>query len=153
MLERDKAYRLAGRKHRAHSLNCDAEVLRKRREVRFHVEPAGQSEQAVLRLTSVPGLVVERGLRPESLWITYSLADHSLEEVEGLLVSMGFHLDPSFYTRIHNAVIHYCEDTQLRNLRSPERLIKKSNEVYVKAWEHHPHGDHDDTPAELREYK
>ncbi|MDQ5915961.1 MAG: hypothetical protein QG584_1854, partial [Pseudomonadota bacterium] len=24
---------------------------------------------------------------------------------------------------------------------------------YVHAWEQHPHGDHDDTPPEWREYK
>jgi hypothetical protein len=50
-------------------------------------------------------------------------------------------------------VLYFCEDTQMRNLRQPERLIKKSNEIYVKAWQHHPHGDHDDTPAELRDYR
>ena len=38
-------------------------------------------------------------------------------------------------------------------MRMPQRLIKKSNEIYVKAWEHHAHGDHDDTPLELREDK
>ena len=32
-----------------------------------------------------------------------------------------------------------------------ERLIKQSNEVYIQAWDHHVHGDHDDTPLELRE--
>lgn len=153
MLERDKAYRLAGRKHRERHLNCDAQSLRKRRELRFHVLPAGQADRAMQRLTAVPGLVVERGVRPNVLWISYSLVDHSLEEVSELLVSMGFQLDPSIYARMMNALISYCEETQLRNARSPERLIKKSNEVYVQAWEHHLHGDHDDTPAELREFK
>nr|WP_183637858.1 hypothetical protein [Niveibacterium umoris] len=152
-MERDKAYRLAGRKHGVRRLNCDEESLRKRREVRFQRLPEGQAERAVQRLSAVPGLAVERGLRRDSIWITYSLVDHSLEEVETLLHSMGFHLDPSLYTRLFNALVRYCEETQLHNLRSPERLIKQSNEVYVKAWEHHLHGDHDDTPAELREYK
>jgi len=153
MLERDKAYRLAGRNHQARSLNCDAAALRKRRELRFHVLPVGQADRALQRLSAVPGLVVEPGLKPNVLWVTYSLVDHSLEELSDLLTSMGFHLDPSIYTRLLHALICYCEETQLRNARSPERLIKKSNEVYVQAWEHHLHGDHDDTPAELRDYK
>jgi len=47
--------------------------------------------------------------------------------------------------------VYFCEETQMRNMRVPERLIKKSHLVYSKAWEHHPHGDRDDTPAELRQ--
>jgi len=38
-------------------------------------------------------------------------------------------------------------------MRCPQRLIKQSHEVYVKAWGAHLHGDHDDTPQELRDYK
>jgi hypothetical protein len=51
------------------------------------------------------------------------------------------------------ALIVFSEETELDNLQQPERLIKKSNEVYIKAYEHHPHGDHDDTPPDVREYK
>ena len=68
-------------------------------------------------------------------------------------MQQGFHLDNSLFSKLTRALIRYCEQTQLHTLRSPQRLIKKSNEVYVKAWEHHLHGDHDDTPPELREYK
>ena len=46
------------------------------------------------------------------------------------------------------------EDTQLHNMGAPEKRLKRSSqEAYVHAWEHHPHGDHDDTPPEWREYK
>ena len=153
MLERETTYRLAGRKHRARGLASEPEVLRKRREIRFHFLPLDQAERALPRLSGVPDLVVERSLRGRAVWVTYSLEHHTLEGIEGLLVEMGFHLDGSLYTRLLRALIRYCEETQLRNLRSPERLIKQSSEVYVQAWTHHPHGDHDDTPLDLREYK
>jgi hypothetical protein len=32
-------------------------------------------------------------------------------------------------------------------------MKRSSQEAYGKAWEQHPHGDHDDTPPEWREYK
>lgn len=52
------------------------------------------------------------------------------------------------------ALIYYVEETQLHNLDAPERPLKKSqHEAYTHAWERHPHGDHDDTPPEWREYK
>jgi hypothetical protein len=65
----------------------------------------------------------------------------------------GFHLDSSLYSKLVRALVYFCEETQRHNLESPERLIKKSNEVYIKVYDQHPHGDHDDTPVELREYK
>ena len=67
------------------------------------------------------------------------------------LVRQGFHLDNSMYSKLMRTVVYFCEETQMRNMRVPERLIKKSHEVYSKAWEHHPHGDHDETPPELRQ--
>jgi hypothetical protein len=32
-------------------------------------------------------------------------------------------------------------------------MKRSSTKGYVHAWEQHPHGDHDDTPPEWREYK
>jgi C-terminal processing protease CtpA/Prc len=58
---------------------------------------------------------------------------------------------PSIYCKIVRALVYFTEETQLSNLKEPARLIKQSNQVYIKAWEHHPHGDRDDTPVEARE--
>ena len=52
------------------------------------------------------------------------------------------------------ALFYYVEETQLHNLEAPERIRRKSqSEAYTNAWERHPHGDHDDTPPEWRDYK
>lgn len=153
MLEREKAYQLAGRKHKRGAGLVESEALLKRRELRFHPLPADQAQRALSVLAAVPGLTVEPAARGESVWVTYSLESHTLEALEALLRSLGFKLDATLYTRILRAAFHYCEETQLRNLHSPERLIKKSNEVYVQAYAHHLHGDHDETPEELREAK
>ena len=89
-----------------------------------------------------------------SIDVAYDLHDHSLEELEEILVDKGFHLDCTLLTKMIRALYYYVEETELHNLEAPERLLKKSqNEAYIQAWERHPHGDHDDTPPEWREYK
>jgi hypothetical protein len=144
-LIRDKARGL----HRPHPL-LPQTGTRKHREIRFAKLPPGQVERARVLLERLSGLVVVTGALPISVAIWYEIEDHTLEELEGALRHEGFHLDSSLFAKLIRALVYYAEETQLRNLRGPQRLIKKSHEVYSKAWEHHPHGDHDDTPPELR---
>jgi len=125
----------------------------KHRELRFGKLPPGQSDKAFSLLSGLDRLSVERGPRPNTIVVRYEVTDYTFQGLETALADQGFHLDNTLYSKILRAIVYYCEDTQLCNLRSPERLIKKSNEVYVKAWSHHLHGDHDETPPELRDYK
>ncbi|MFT3961550.1 hypothetical protein [Propionivibrio sp.] len=86
--------------------------------------------------------------------MAYDLHEHSLEELESALQDKGFHLECSLLNKLVRALIYYVEETEIHNLAAPRRLLKKSqNEAYTHAWERHPHGDHDDTPPEWREYK
>ncbi len=124
---------------------------RKHRELFFDKQHPGQVEQARCLLSGVEGIEVKSTANEFSLSIEYDLTDYTLKGLETALTSQGFHLHDSLYSKLQRALIYFSEETQLNNMRMPQRLIKKSNEVYVKAWEHHPHGDHDDTPADLRE--
>lgn len=125
----------------------------KRRELRFAALPPGQTQRALTLLRGLDGLRVEAVDGRRALVVSYDIFNYTLEGLEEALMQQGFHLDNSLWSKLMRALIRYCEQTQLHTLRSPQRLIKKSNEVYVKAWDHHLHGDHDDTPLELREYK
>lgn len=124
---------------------------RKHRELHFEALPPGQAEKARGLLSGLGGMDVSDGQTACSLSICYELRDYNLKGLEAALTRQGFHLDNALYFKLLRALVYYCEETQLRNMRVPERLIKKSHEVYSKAWEHHPHGDHDDTPPELRQ--
>ncbi|MBL8487380.1 MAG: hypothetical protein JNK22_09860 [Rhodocyclaceae bacterium] len=126
---------------------------RKHREIRFSKMRPGQVEEASRLLQGLDGLIVEAGSLPNGISVWYEISEYTMEGLEAALVDQGFHLENTLYCKMIRALVHYCEDTQLRNMRQPERLIKKSHEVYSKAWEHHPHGDHDDTPVDLREEK
>jgi hypothetical protein len=138
--------------HRPHPLAPQA-GMRKHREIRFCKLKQVQVAEAFALLSSLPGLEVAPGTLPNGIAVWYEITDHSMQALENLLLDRGFHLENTLYCKLIRALVYFTEETQLRNLAQPERLIKKSHDVYSQAWEHHPHGDHDDTPPELREYK
>jgi hypothetical protein len=128
--------------------------IRKERNIVFSKFPPGQVPEASDFLGKLKQLEVQPHTERLAIGVAYDLHDHSLEELEGALEQEGFHLDNTLISKLMRALIYYIEETQLHNLDAPDRLLKKSqNEAYTHAWERHPHGDHDDTPPEWREYK
>lgn len=129
--------------------------LNKQRDIVFSGEPPGQIERAYQLLSGLPGCKVElNSTAANALRVFYNLHDYTLEGLESGLTEEGFHLDHSILHSIGRKVIYYCEDTVCHNLDIPVHPTKKNErEVFVKAYEHEPHGDHDDTPPELRDYK
>lgn len=123
----------------------------KRREIRFTKMPPEQSRKAAELLAGMEYLEVANGPHPRGITVRYDLIDYTYEGLEKALRNLGYHLDNSLYCKIVRALVYFTEETQLRNLKEPARLIKQSNQVYIKAYQHHPHGDRDDTPVELRE--
>jgi len=149
-MRREIAYKLAGRRHQHGNALDEAHS---HTELRFSGEPTGQAEKAMLLLQSLPNLRVRPGLQARTLHLSYELAHYQFRMIENHLLELGFHLDDSLVARMLRSLTRFREETQMRNAAMPQRLIKQSNQVYVKAYEHHPHGDHDDTPVELREIK
>ena len=128
--------------------------LKKHREILFSKFPPGQVPEAADDLLRLEEVEVAPKLEKRTVAVNYELQQHTLQELEAHLEDKGYHLDNTLLSKLTRALIHYVEDTQLHNLGAPEKRLKKSSqEAYVKAWEHHPHGDHDDTPPEWREYK
>ena len=124
----------------------------KRRDICFNAFPPGQAAQVGALLNGLDQLAVFPSPHPNTLAVQYSVLDYTLKGLESALISQGFHLDNSLLHKIKRALIHYCEEVQLDNLRTPERQTK-SREIFVNAYSHHEHGDHDATPEEWREYR
>ena len=128
--------------------------IRKERSIQFAEIPPGQVPEAADFLGGLERLEIRPRSGELTIDVAYDLHDHSLEELESALEDKGFHLDCSLLNKLIRALIYYVEETEIHNLDAPTRLLKKSqNEAYIQAWERHPHGDHDDTPPEWREYK
>lgn len=147
MLNRETAYKLAGRKH-----HRDQQLIFKERLIRLKKTNEDSITRAVIVLRGQPEVVAQaQGIC--AVRVTYNLGPYSLRILEALLQAQGVQLDTSWFVRLQRALIHYAEETQLRNLRAPQRLIKNSNAAYMHSYEQHAHGDHDATPKELRDYK
>jgi hypothetical protein len=127
---------------------CD---IQKRREIVFHPLPPGQIQRALGLLAQLPGLRTTV-LSPSGLQIEYCIDEHCLEEIEALLWSQGFHLEGSLLIRIKRNLAYYCERVQRENLGKPAPRTK-NYPAHIEAWAKRPHGDHDETPAEWRQYK
>jgi hypothetical protein len=127
---------------------CD---IQKRREIVFHPLPPGQIELALALLMQVPGIKAME-LGNLGLQIEYCIAEHCLEDIETLLLAQGFHLEGSLLIRIKRNLAYYCERVQRENLGKPAPRTK-NYPAHMEAWTKRPHGDHDETPAEWRQYK
>jgi len=128
--------------------------IRKERSILFARFPPGQVPEAGNFLATIDRLTVEAPTQTRAVGVAYDLRDHTLEKIEASLEDQGYHLDNTLMSKMMRALIYYVEETQLHNLTTPHRPLKRSqSEAYTQAWERHPHGDHDDTPPEWREYK
>lgn len=135
------------------NLQASPADLSKERDIGFAKFPPGQVAEAADHLARFERLAVVPRFESRQVRVGYSLADYTLREIEDELVDRGYHLDNTLMAKLVRALIHYVEETQLHNMEAPQRLIKKSHEAYIRAWEQHPHGDHDETPPEWREYQ
>lgn len=126
--------------------------LQKERVLVFADEPAHQADQAMSILGGLSKFSVEKGLLPNSLRIRYSIENYSLEGLEKALIKEGFGFKGTLLGNIKKTLIHYCEDVQYHNLKTPEpRTKNNSQEVFVKAYENHSHGEIDGAVKDQRE--
>lgn len=128
-----------------------ASDTRKRREIVFHPLPPDQRVRALALLDGRGGLHVEP-IGALTLAVEYHIAEHSLRELELLLLEHGFHLENSLLIRLKRSLANYAERVQRENLEKPEPRTKQYP-AHVESWTKRPHGDHDDTPVEWRQYK
>lgn len=124
---------------------------RKRREIVFHPLPPGQVEHALAALEDWPALAVTL-IDAQTLCVEYHIVDYTLRDLEELLHARGFHLENTLLIRIRRSLAYYSERVQRENLDKPEPRTK-NYPAHIESWTKRPHGDHDETPAEWRQYK
>lgn len=126
----------------------------KQRELFFAEEPPGQAQRAYELLKGLDDLQVEPGTQPNSLRISYDLLNYSLSGLEKALIKQGFSFDKGVLRQIDRKLVQYSEEVEYHNLNTRERPTKsRDREIFVKAYDSQLHGDYDDTPEDLRDYK
>lgn len=122
------------------------------RQLSFARLPPGQAKEALILLHDLPHLVVLSTVGETGLLIRYELPFYTLGKIEFALIDQGFHFDNSLLNKLRRSLIHYFETLQCQNMSQPEQS-ERSRRIFAQVYEHHPHGDHDDTPSEWREYR
>lgn len=122
------------------------------RQLSFTALPSAQAKEALILLHDLPHLVVLGTVGDMGLLIRYELPFYTLEKIELALIDQGFHLDNSLLNKLRRALIHYYENVQCQNMAQPEQR-ERSRRIFAQVYDHHAHGDHDDTPPEWRDYR
>ncbi|MBM5573861.1 hypothetical protein [Deefgea sp. CFH1-16] len=127
------------------------EVQRTQHDIVFNPSAVDQTVAAARFLAHLNGIQAQAYPAEHKITISYSLCEYALLDIEQQLQNAGFELDTHFWQKIKREFVHYSETVQRDNLAMPEHNLK-SPQIYIHAWEKHQHGDHDDTPEELRRY-
>jgi hypothetical protein len=124
------------------------------REIVFSPFPAEQATQAAQFLNRLPGVEAQAFTAEQRVSVIYSIHAHCLRELEMQLSCAGFHPENTLLQKIKRALIHYCEEIERHNLSISAKNTKAGmhHEIYVNVYDAHPHGDHADTPQELRRH-
>ena len=83
------------------------------------------------------------------LVVSYALPEHTLERAVALVAPHGLLPPAGSLQAWHLKLILFAEGVQLSNLDTPVPDTK-GRQAFSRIYQHHPHGDHDDTPEELR---
>ncbi|MDN0077253.1 hypothetical protein QU481_20675 [Crenobacter sp. SG2303] len=118
----------------------------------LHLARAQDTEPAARLLHDEPGLTALALPPYRRLLVSYTLPEHTLTEVLQRLHSAGFELDRHSWSRWRLALIAYGEDVQLHNLTEPA-APDRSRAAFSTLYQHHQHGDRDETPEEWRLYR
>lgn len=133
-------------------LEMNPSEQQKKREIMFSAMPTQQAKAALALLDGMQDLNVEMGHHAYSIVVHYDICHYTLEKIESALLAQGFHLDNSILQKLRRALVYFCERNQRDNLSVPPPQ-QKFAKPFVEAFQHHPHGDQDDTPEEWRSYK
>jgi hypothetical protein len=128
--------------------------LIKHREIHFMSPQAGNNPAASAStlLLEIDGILEVEQSNAYSIVLSYDLSKITLNDIEDVLMEVGFHLDNSILSKLKRALFYYAEETQLANLGYDHADSKSTLEIFINRHSHLPHGCRDVRPAHLRRY-
>ena len=126
----------------------------KQRDVIFHPlhDDKNQALTASQMLIDLDGVVLAEALSETHLIIHYDLRFFTLDDIEELLKTVGFHLDNNLLIKLKRALYHYTEETERANLGYLEGQSYSTREVFINRYQKLPHGCRDKRPEHWRNY-
>lgn len=91
----------------------------KQREIRLRGPHPGLSDETVLMLAELPGVLSVTLQTPQTFSIGYDLRSICLRGILQILESWGLHLDASLWSKLRYALALYSEDAQRESLLLP----------------------------------
>lgn len=128
--------------------------LIKHRDIHFMSPQAGNNPaaSALALLNEIDGILDVKENHPYCICVVYDLSKITLNDLEDLLMEVGFHLDNSILSKLKRALFYYAEDTQLANLGYDHPNSKSTLEIFINRHNQMPHGCRDERPTHLRRY-
>ncbi len=126
----------------------------KQRDVLFHPlhDDENQAITASKMLVDLDGIVLADALSTTHLIVHYDLRFFTLDVIEELLETVGFHLDNNLLIKIKRALYRYTEETERANLGCSEGQSNCTREVFINRYQQLPHGCRDKRPEHWRNY-
>ena len=135
-------------------METQADSLLKHREIPFsklHPDP-NQAQTAILLLSDLEGVEHVHFVSPTFMRISYKVLQITLEQIEAILVDMGFHLDNKVIYRMKRALYYYTEETQRANHGMAKGDTNSTQKVFIKRYQMIKHGCRDQRPTHWRKY-
>ena len=126
----------------------------KYREILFsalHPDPQ-QARTACHMLQGLEGIHLAEARSASILYLGYDLQHHCLEDIENLLHEVGFHLDNNLLVKLKRALYKYSEENERINLGCGKGNSNCTRNIYIKRYQHLPHGCRDNRPDHWRNY-
>lgn len=127
--------------------------LTKTRKVSFTGLTAADINNIASILSELKHVEAVPGEDGSSVVVTYSIAEHKLDELERVLATQGYRLDSNLLERIRLALIHFAEEIQQDNLHMPLRSPTRDDRlhaIYANTHERHPDEGAPMPPEDLR---
>lgn len=131
-----------------------ADSLLKHREIPFsklHPDP-NQAQTAIMLLSDLEGVQHARFVSPTFMRISYDVLHITLEQIESILLDLGFHLDNKLLYRMKRALYYYTEETQRANNGCAKGDSNCTQKVFIKRYQAIKHGCRDQRPTHWRKY-
>ena len=126
----------------------------KQRDVIFNPlhDDGNQSSTASQMLIDLDGIVLVDAISETHLIVRYDLRCFTLNDIEELLTTVGFHLDNNLLIKLKRALYRYTEETERANLGCPEGQSNCTRKVFINRYQQLPHGCRDKRPDHWRDY-